>query len=126
MRGMKISCGQGREGDMIMFSQDTRARRKEGTRRDGSSFSEAEIQAVWNKGVVVPGHDPAVWRKDTCGDWMSRSHYGDTNSQYGWEIDHIVPVSKGGADTIDNLQPLQWENNRSKGDSLNLVCARRA
>jgi len=28
----------------------------------------------------------------------------------------ILPVSKGDTDHIDNLQPLQWENNRHKGD----------
>ena len=31
------------------------------------------------------------------------------------EIDHIVPVSKGGLTTEDNLQTLCWRCNRSKG-----------
>jgi 5-methylcytosine-specific restriction endonuclease McrA len=46
---------------------------------------------------------------------MQRSKYGQT-TQFGWEIDHTRPVSKGGTDDLANLQPLQWENNRHKGD----------
>ena len=34
------------------------------------------------------------------------------------EIDHIVPVSKGGMTTKDNLQTLCWKCNRSKGARL--------
>ncbi|SEQ06427.1 HNH endonuclease [Hyunsoonleella jejuensis] len=31
------------------------------------------------------------------------------------EIDHIIPVSKGGKTTVENLQTLCWKCNRSKG-----------
>lgn len=34
------------------------------------------------------------------------------------EIDHIVPLSKGGMTTEDNLQTLCWKCNRSKGSKL--------
>lgn len=34
------------------------------------------------------------------------------------EIDHIVPLSKGGLTKIDNLQTLCWRCNRSKGSRL--------
>ena len=47
--------------------------------------------------------------------------YGDRTSEYGWEIDHIIPKSKGGTDDICNLQPLHWDNNVAKGEGL-LVC----
>ena len=43
--------------------------------------------------------------------------YGDIKPDYGWEIDHIKPVAKGGGDEFDNLQPLYWKTNRHKGDS---------
>lgn len=34
------------------------------------------------------------------------------------EVDHIVPVSKGGSDELDNLQTLCFECNRGKGGDL--------
>ncbi|MBQ8982655.1 MAG: HNH endonuclease [Lachnospiraceae bacterium] len=35
------------------------------------------------------------------------------------EIDHIIPVSKGGCTVEDNLQTLCWKCNRQKGSKLN-------
>jgi hypothetical protein len=35
---------------------------------------------------------------------------------YGWEIDHVLPLSRGGDSDLRNLRPMQWENNRKKAD----------
>lgn len=83
----------------------------------GGNFDAATIQDVWVKGRVIPNYSSETWRRDTCGIAMKRSEHGNTNSEYGWEIDHINPKSNGGSDAIANLQPLHWENNRHKGDT---------
>ncbi|MCF7811491.1 HNH endonuclease [bacterium] len=77
------------------------------------AWSEETIQKVWEKGKEAPPNDPNVYRKDQCDAWMKRDHYGNRQSQYGWEIDHISP---GGTDELHNLRPLQWENNVDKSD----------
>jgi len=76
-------------------------------------MTENEIQQVWNKGAIPVPQEATKWRKDTCGAWIARDQYGNRNSDYGWEIDHINP---NGGDHISNLQPLHWKNNASKGD----------
>lgn len=89
------------------------------------SFDDYTIEAVWQKARPLEGNNPAIFRQDACGAWIKRDHYGSRLSQWGWEIDHIVPDSKGGSDSIWNLQPLHWKNNAAKGDGA-LVCAVRA
>ena len=57
---------------------------------------------VWEKGASVPHNDPDIFRKDACGAWMKKSDYGK-NTEYGWEIGHLVPKGAGGFDDVNNL-----------------------
>ena len=73
--------------------------------------------AVWDKAKRISGREPDQYRQDPYGTTMRRSSYGKDSSQ-GWEVDHIKPSAKGGSDNIRNLQALNTDVNRSKGDSL--------
>ncbi len=80
-------------------------------------FPDLLVEKVWQKASYSdPQNESSGFRKDQCGAWICWSHYGNRDSQYGWEIDHIVPVASGGSDHISNLRPLHWANNAAKAD----------
>ena len=81
------------------------------------------IKNVWEKGLIINDYDKTIIRQDACGAWIRFDKYGDRGSVFGWEIDHIYPKSKlrerkvpdEEIDSMDNLRPLNWVNNDSKG-----------
>ena len=87
-------------------------------------MTEEQIQEAWDRATIVDGFDKNRYRKDACGAWIIRNKYGDSDSLYGWEVDHIVPQSllrdKGFSENMINnslnLRALQHENNSSKLD----------
>ena len=87
-------------------------------------ITEALKRKVWEKGRIVNGFNPEMYRKDACGAWMVWDKYGVTDNMYGWQIDHIYPVNRlKRMDVSDeeiwdlkNLRPLQHQNNASKAD----------
>ncbi len=85
---------------------------------EGMDFSGKQLAAIWCKAAEVAGQDPDIVRKDKAGAWIVRGQYGYDGDELGmsWEVDHIMPKSQGGSDDVDNLQPLQGLNNRSKCD----------
>ncbi|MDE0646046.1 MAG: HNH endonuclease signature motif containing protein [Gammaproteobacteria bacterium] len=79
-----------------------------------SNYTDEKLLQIWNKGSPISGYDSNVWRRDYLGNAMRFSDYGNTDSDYGWEVDHIKPVSEGGSDELHNLRPLQWKANRER------------
>ena len=85
-----------------------------------SDFTPAELDLIWLKAQKISDdHDANGYRKDSAGAWIKRSMRGDRSSEtnFGWEVDHIKPKSDGGTNDISNLRPLHWMNNLSKSDN---------
>ncbi len=80
------------------------------------SFTEEQKLDAWNKARIIEGTDANLFRQDACGAWIRWDMYANRNNDYGWEIDHIFPESRGGTNISENLRALQWENNLTKGD----------
>ena len=88
------------------------------------AFNKEQIQKVWEKAKIVEGYDETRYRKDACGAWIIRNRYGDTDSLYGWVIDHVVPqsllIEKGFSqamiDNLQNLRAMQHDNYTSKSN----------
>ncbi len=74
-------------------------------------------EKVWNLAEKIKDKDPSLYRQDPYGNQIYKHSYGKTGSQ-SWQIDHITPQSRGGGDSIRNLQALQSSVNMSKGNSL--------
>ena len=84
----------------------------------GSELDKLRVQAVWNKGREIPGYDRNVWRYDDDGNVIRRDEYGKTDSQHGWQIDHVIASAIGGMDVYGNLRPLHYKGNASRGGLL--------
>ena len=70
--------------------------RNRNTDINGQPFAQTTVGAVWKKGKPIDDYDADTWRRDMCGKPMKFSEYGNTNSEHGWEVDHIKPVANGG------------------------------
>ena len=85
-----------------------------------------KIEILWNDLRPInketwPYHneekDPDEYRFDDCGAILKKSEYGK-ETDFGYTIDHMFPISKGGDDNIENLRLLHWKNNKLKGDDF--------
>ena len=73
--------------------------------------------AAWQKALIVVTHDPNDARKDRFGNWIVWNDYGK-KTQFGWEIDHVTPVSWGGLDSHSNVAATHWQANRQKSNNF--------
>ncbi|MBU1142306.1 MAG: HNH endonuclease [Firmicutes bacterium] len=71
-----------------------------------------------------------IWARDCFGTWIHKDDFGNTTNMrrrpngdgkeyvYGWTVDHIMPISKGGKDTWNNFEPMHYINNNKKGGDI--------
>ncbi len=68
---------------------------------------------LWNKSF---GKSCKV--KDFAGRDMIKAAYNDRSSEYGWNVDHILPQSRNGKTTESNLICCHIQTNDEKADSF--------
>ena len=87
-----------------------------------------QVEAIQNAAPILAGmamllayatrprrsrHIRASVKRRTIAEWESRT--GKKFNSRTHELDHIVPFSKGGSSTADNLEVVKKKRNRSKG-----------
>ena len=78
---------------------------------------------LWNKAREADGYDSQEVRLDACNAFMIYDDYGK-QSLYGWQIDHVCPISmleelgytEEQINNEQNLRAMHWRNNLSKSD----------
>lgn len=75
-----------------------------------------QFNGAWERAQTVRGKDSDHWRRDEEGNLIRYNSYG-TKGEFGCEVDHRVPKSRGGSDHGRNLRALHWQANREKSDS---------
>lgn len=82
------------------------------------NWTDEDLMFIWNyrHGTNNSGRCPKqnCFYKDSL---MEKSDYGD-HSDTSWVVDHIVPISKGGSNNINNLQPMHNYCNLKKSDKF--------
>lgn len=80
---------------------------------------------AWNAAQIIEGYDARRIRQDACGAWIAYADFRDPTSMFGWEVDHIYPVSLLKQLNVPeklwnhplNLRAFHWKNNRMKSSS---------
>ena len=78
-------------------------------------YTQERLDQIWDKGEIIKGKNPDLYRLDKFGNQMYKPSYGKT-SEMGWNVDHSKPQAKGGTDHLNNLQPMNSRANSSKSD----------
>lgn len=73
-----------------------------------AGYDREVVDRVWQYAQVIPGNDPAVWRKDEFGAWIHRADRGNRHSEFGWEIAECGYRMRAAG--VAALRPMQWQN----------------
>lgn len=76
-----------------------------------NNFNHTDMGDVWASVGECAGREKCI---DPWGREIHRNEYGK-KTEFGWNIDHVRPISYGGSNELENLQPLHWKTNKEKG-----------
>jgi len=62
-----------------------------------------------------------IYKEDYGNTTLKRQTAKGESSYYGWTIDHILPISKGGDNSLNNLKVMHWLNNKEKSDKTSFI-----
>lgn len=60
----------------------------------------------------------ATTSKDFCGRKIKKADFGNSKSELGWNIDHIMPRANGGDNSFGNIQLANIKSNAEKADKI--------
>jgi hypothetical protein len=82
------------------------------------SYTAEELAlAAWDNVPAIPG---SPHKRDCDGRFILWSERALLTT-YGWEVDHIIPLSLGGLDVPWNVRARHWWGNRSAGGVLGTI-----
>lgn len=81
-------------------------------------WTEQKKIAAWGQCKLADGLLGAFgYRIDAFGNLIRLDDFGK-QTEYGWEVDHTIPLAIGGQDSLANVRALHWHANRSLGGLL--------
>jgi 5-methylcytosine-specific restriction endonuclease McrA len=92
------------------IAEMSRRRRARIKNNDFEFYTEDEVLNLYGKQCYICNKDI---------DLLMPRRVGTIGWENGLHIDHIVPISKGGSDTLNNVRPAHALCNIKKGDKIN-------
>jgi HNH endonuclease len=104
------NCGYGPD-DVIALLADRQRRHQRKLEHAHATLNAENSPAIRRRTPIPNQVKRLVWERDGA-------RCVECESDFGLQYDHVIPLTKGGADTVDNLQLLCAPCNQAKGASL--------
>jgi hypothetical protein len=80
-----------------------------------ADYTEADLDFIFNRCRPYPGYPGYAYDDD--GNIIGRQHHGKY-TDFGWHVDHILPVALGGMHHAGNVRARHWKTNTAAGGVL--------